>query len=192
MTYEEAVRFCGYPSVEACRLSGLGQFTLLLKEGMKHESSVLEIGSGCFAAGKFVADYADGYLGIEPNEAVAGAVGYPVEHVSDFRSTAGVKFDYILSHSILSHASDSQLPQFMQAVKDQLEPGGVCLASFRMGTQDEHHEEWVYPDPRFFSLAQIGAAAEGLNWEVVEDYRKIMTLLQEEQYHDWLRITLCP
>lgn len=189
MTYEEAVRYCGYSSPEAARLSGLGQFVLLLKEGLRSGISVLEIGSGCFAAGTYLADYVTRYVGIEPNEEVSNAIGYPIEHVSDFRSKSGEKFDFILSHSVLSHVSDSQLPEFMRAVGDQLAPGGVCLASIRLNFE-QHCDDWVYPDPRMFSWEQVLDAAGGLKVERRPDYRDTMISFEPNQVHDWIRVTI--
>jgi hypothetical protein len=43
----------------------------------------------------------------------------------------GLQFDVVYSHSILSHASDAQLPQYLANVRAMLRPGGLSLSSIR-------------------------------------------------------------
>jgi cyclopropane fatty-acyl-phospholipid synthase-like methyltransferase len=43
-----------------------------------------------------------------------------------------MNFDYIFSHSILSHAAHWQLDQYLENSKRVLAPNGVMLASIRL------------------------------------------------------------
>ena len=52
----------------------------------------------------------------------------------DFNASGAIhtpqhKFDFIYSHSVMSHASMSQLRQYVTVVSESLAPGGVSFAS---------------------------------------------------------------
>jgi hypothetical protein len=115
------------------------QLELLKMNGCQPASSVLEIGSGCLVAGRPIMQYLmpDRYVGIEPNGWLLEAVkeGLPdtvalIEEkrplfldVTDFdASAAGRTFDFVISHSILSHAACWQYPLFLASIKKILAP----------------------------------------------------------------------
>lgn len=196
MTYTEAQAYCGYPDPEQGRLSGLGQLMVLLKDGLRPEHKLLEIGAGCLNLYQFARNYCYPYL-VEPNlelvdagiEALGMHKQVPVSSNSNFRFRYGGNSAYIFAHSVLSHVSDRQLAEFMAAVQDQLAPNGVCLASIRLNFH-QNCDHWAYPEPRHFSLDQVLAAAGGLKVQPCPDYRDIMMMFNKSQVHDWLRITL--
>ena len=155
------------------------------------------------------------YVGIEPNTWLIDAVkeGLPdtvdlIEEkrplfldVMDFdASSTGRTFDFVISHSILSHAACWQYPLFLAAVKKVLAPRGVVLASIRLHTNDNRiagdsrDQEWVYPDVSFFSWETVRdlAIEHGLLPEWRPDYRELFIERAPSNHHDWLRLTHLP
>lgn len=202
-TFNDAV---GYVTGKSAKLlppdflaAGECQFKVLKDEGLKPDSTLLEIGCGCLLAGHFLIDYlAEGnYTAIEPNTWLveAGTAYFALRkkftffEAKDF-SAPGI-FDFILAHSVLSHACESQLVQFFEAVKKQLSPDGNVYASLRLGA-DSHYEAWSYPDPSFFSPETVECCAEQAGLRLVHrpDIQKMMVeRTQGEHHHDWIQLT---
>jgi len=128
--------------------SGRRQLALLKREGCLPSSRVLEVGCGALHAGNPTIEYLEPgkWVGIEPNGwLIDAALTNPgnrrlVEskracflNVDDFdASSLGRSFDYVLSHSVLSHAAHWQLPLFLHNVGKVLAPSGRIVASFRL------------------------------------------------------------
>src|SRR6476646_9038124 len=107
--------------VRTDEVSGQLQFELLKREGCEPTSKVLEVGCGCLNAGIPLMRYLrpGHYVGIDPNDWLREAamerrqIRRLVENQrptflsrSDFdASELGQTFDYVLSHSILSHCA---------------------------------------------------------------------------------------
>jgi SAM-dependent methyltransferase len=190
------------------------QLELLRMNGLHPSAQVLEIGCGCLVAGLPIIRFLDAgrYVGIEPNQWLIDAA---VEHLpntrelfqqkqpvflnrSDFdASELGRKFDFIISHSILSHAAHWQCPQFLAGVAKVLAPAGVALVSIRfydannnlMG--DSLSPEWVYPEVSYFAWESVQrfAAERHLCVEWRTDYRDFFVRGAPSNYHDWIRLT---
>jgi cyclopropane fatty-acyl-phospholipid synthase-like methyltransferase len=212
-TFEKAQYFVGNVGLDYHKV-GLLQVELLKMNGLQPDARVLEIGCGCLVAGRPLLQYLkpNRYVGIEPNQWLIDAVleGLPETrhlfdqkrpvflHNADFDASAlGLKFDFIISHSILSHAAHWQCPQFLQGVKKVLAPSGVALASLRFYDEnkrlmaDSHSPEWVYPGVSYFAWETVRkfAADQQLRAEWREDYREVFTRTAPSNYHDWIRIT---
>jgi SAM-dependent methyltransferase len=177
---------------------------------------VLEVGCGCLNAGVPVMTYLrrGRYVGIEPNRWLLDAafadrrVALLARRkrpmfltVTDFDATAlGRTYDYVLSHSVLSHCAHPQLDQFMSNVTRVLRPTGRIVASIRLaegnafgspGTpdkEDSRHDEWQYPDVSWFTLATVQqtAARYGLSAAVKPEYTQLLVARREHEIHDWL------
>ncbi len=210
----EAQYYIGNPA-EHYYLVGLLQLELLRMNGAHTDSHILEIGCGCLAAGRPIMQFlnSDRYVGIEPNEWLLEAVseGLPdtkrliqekhpifLNNTQFDASSTKRKFDFVIAHSILSHAAAWQLPEFLSAVRNSLAPQGVVLASLRffddnnklMG--DSNHQEWQYPGVSFFAWETVQQLAEeqGYVAEWREDYREFFTRYLPSNYHDWVRLRL--
>jgi hypothetical protein len=112
--------------------SGRRQLALLQREGCRPSSRVLEVRCGALHAGIPTIEYLDpgNWVGMDPNGwLIDAALTRPgnrqlVEakrvtflNVDDFdASSLGRSFDYVLSHSVLSHAAHWQLPLFLHNV----------------------------------------------------------------------------
>lgn len=193
---------------------GLAQLALLIGRGCKPHHFVLEIGCGALVAGFPIMQYLNvgGYAGVDPNEWLREASqGLPeVEAVvrrkipslytrSDFRTDDGWKFNFIVSHSILSHASDRQLTEFFAAAADQLADGGELLASIRLADGNEFGSpgsaqhgadfaEWQYPGVSWFTREEVVERARraGLSVEVSPALTRTIMSGNPKAIHDWI------
>jgi hypothetical protein len=118
-------------------------------------------------------------------------------------SELGMKFDYVLSHSILSHAAHWQLEPFFQKSAAVLASDGKILASIRLAEgnafgspgsadrRDSRYGEWQYPGVSFFTLDTVerAAAAAGLKARVKPEYTALLTARRPAEFHDWLLVT---
>lgn len=208
---QEAMEYVGNPG-EAYFIVGLLELELLRMNGCRPDSHVLEIGCGALAAGRPIMHFLNPgrYVGIEPNSWLIEAAkqGLPdtprliaekqpifLTNLEFDASETGRKFDYVISHSILSHAAAHQYPQFLEAVQQTLAPGGIVLASIRIA--DEHNaesnfDEWQYPGVSFFAWETVHRIAvdRGFSIERRPDYREFFTRYAPLNFHDWIRLTL--
>jgi hypothetical protein len=141
------------------KFSGKGQFLTLRRMGLRPHHRVLEIGCGTFNLGRYLIPYLDvkNYVCVEPNEWLVvssldamgfdnGSDGNTFNIITalkkkiqllyryDFNASSVVKsnadkFDFIYSHSVLSHASMSQLDSYIEISSQLLKLGGISLAS---------------------------------------------------------------
>lgn len=197
-------------------ISGQLQFELLKQEGCMPTSRVLEIGCGCLNAGIPVIRYLEreNYVGIDPNEWLRQAALKQKEvqklveeknarflNVNDFDSSSlGIEFDYIFSHSVLSHCAYFQLNQFLKNSANVLSPRGRILASIRLAEgnlygstgspdkEDSMDKEWQYPGVSWFKLSTVAETADklGLMVAIKPEYTKFYTKLCPNECHDWL------
>lgn len=213
-TYYDAQKF-----VATDPTSGRMQAEIIFSEGAKPSSRVLEVGCGCLSAGSFLIEKLEPecYVGIEPNTWLVEAA---LRHrnfrtVADHKkprffdnldfdaSAAGCQFEYVLSHSILSHAAHWQLPLFLKNVGACLANDGKIFASLYLaegnpygnhGTknkQDSMDEEWVYPGVSYFTeeTVQKAAADAGLRATLRHDITERHTSTRPLEVHDWYMFT---
>ena len=196
-------------------VSGQLQFDLLRKEGCTPAARVLEVGCGCLHASIPLIRFLDtgNFAGIDPNEWLRRAAMKEADvkrlvrdkqprflTVKNFdASSLGMSFDYILSHSILSHAAHWQLDEFLKNTSKVLSPGGRIVASIRLAEgndfgspgsvdgNDSMDEEWVYPGISWFTLPTIREAADkfGLRAQYLPEYTAFYTRTRPNEFHDW-------
>lgn len=154
------------------------------------------------------------YVGIEPNRWLLDAafddwrVAFLAWRkqptfltVTDFdASPLAQTYDYVLSHSVLSHCAHRQLEQFVANVTRVLRPEGRIVASIRLAEGNAHgspgnpdqsdsrHDEWQYPGISWFKLATVEEAAErhGLTVTVRPEYTRLYVSRRPHEFHDWL------
>lgn len=210
------------PLVEARRyvgtdeLSGQLQLELLKREGCAPSSKVLEIGCGCLNAGIPIIKYLEkgNYVGIDPNEWLRKAV-MTQRYVSqlidskqprflnrnDFdASEIDFKFDYVFSHSVLSHCAHWQLNSFLLKTAKVLDQKGRILSSIRLAEgnnygntgskdkKDSGYQEWQYPGVSYFTLSTIVDVAkkQGLVAIYKPEYTAFYTASRPNEFHDWI------
>lgn len=208
-TYAEAQTYVG-----TNESSGHFQFDVLRLEGCKPESKVLEIGCGCLHAAVPLVKYLDigNYVGIEPNQWLIQSTPDTVQKlmrerrakflsVIDFDATdMGEKFDFILSHSVLSHCADHQADQFLSNSAAVLAPKGKIVATIRLSEgnlfgspghperQDSMDTQWQYPGVSWFTLESISRKAYrcGLLTMLRPQYTQRLITIRPEEVHDWI------
>ena len=148
-------------------LIGAMQFNLLTTLGLREYHKFLDIGCGSLRAGRLFITYLNrgNYCGIEPeknlvDDGVNYEIGQSMVYIKDPRfeyrydfpvGTFGEKFDFMVAHSIFTHAPQHQILQCLKNVETNLkqstenERGGLLAATFHLGDQDFQGEEWVYP-----------------------------------------------
>jgi cyclopropane fatty-acyl-phospholipid synthase-like methyltransferase len=214
-TYYDAQRF-----VATDEVSGRAQAEILFAEGATADSHVLEVGCGCLSAGLVLIERlnADRYVGIEPNDWLvdaslrrkdARAIAEPKRPVFvanlDFdASSTGRTFDFVLSHSILSHAAHWQLPRFLKNVGACLAPGGKIFASLILAEgnpygskgavdgKDSMDQEWVYPGVSYFTKDTVAREASEAGLEAIlrHDITDRHTKVRPLETHDWYEFRL--
>jgi cyclopropane fatty-acyl-phospholipid synthase-like methyltransferase len=195
---------------------GLAQLDILRKLGCKPAHRVLEIGCGALIAGYPLMQYLMPrcYVGIDPNSWLIGQ-SLAIRQVADaaaradalfvfrpdFRTGRGLLagFDFILSHSILSHTSSAQLDAFLAAVADQLNGKGKAAVSIRLAegnafgstgspVHGEAFTEWQYPGVSWFQQADVvdRARKAGLTARVEPTFTQRILHAHSRAVHDWL------
>ena len=197
-------------------VSGQLQFELVKREGCKPGSEVLEIGCGNLHGAVPLMEYLDkgNYVVVDPNEWLRKAamkerrIRQLIKNkrprflcVDDFDASGlGIKFDFVFSHSVLSHCAHWQLDLFLRNISKVLAPEGRILASIRLaegnaygssGTpdrEDSRDETWQYQSVSWFKLATVREAAEkqGLRAVHIPEYTEFYISTRPKEYHDWL------
>jgi hypothetical protein len=106
------------------------------------------------------------------------------------------KFDFVFSHSILSHAAHWQLKQFLSAIAAVLHPSGVAIASIYFHALhgddilvgNSHDESWVYPGVSTFDPVTVieTGARESLVVSVRPEIRAFVKQQSWWEDHDWV------
>jgi cyclopropane fatty-acyl-phospholipid synthase-like methyltransferase len=182
--------------------SGQFQFEMLKREGLQPGHLVLEIGAGCLLLGHHLIAYLKPwhYVAIEPEARLipAGKRIFNVQNdfhftdVKTFHAGRDVLFDYIYSHSVLSHASASQLDEYMYACSKQLQDSGKAFASYRIGATNTNSDRWLYPGNTYFTpkTMELTAQKHGLQLIHRPDIRTaFMEATAGEHHHDWVELT---
>lgn len=154
---------------------GRNQFELLRFFGLAEQHYLLDIGCGSLSGGRFaIRLLAPGhYFGIEPegwlvDEGIRNEVGQSLleskrpafSNDANFNlGLFGQRFDYMIAHSILTHASQAQMRILFNEAARVMAERGVFLATYRMGETDYNGDQWVYPDGVRYTLERIQSLA---------------------------------
>lgn len=144
--YLAAKVFTGGP-VKYFEQAGRLQFEVLIHEGLRPRSKVLDVGCGALRAGYWLLHFLEPgcYFGIEPNQTMLQA---GIENVlepglvdrskpkfssrEDFDFTIfETQFDFVLARSIWTHASKAQICRMLDSFVSATSQTGVFLTSYR-------------------------------------------------------------
>jgi cyclopropane fatty-acyl-phospholipid synthase-like methyltransferase len=213
--FKETVRRAARVYVSTDETSGELQRELLERTGCTPTSKVLEIGCGFLNAGipiiRFLA--AGNYVGIEPNRWLIDAAltkrdarNLVKEKHARFlysdtfdASELGIEFDFVISHSVLSHCAHRQLDQFLRTLGRVLASNGCILASLRLSEgnpygsagsthgEDSMYETWQYPGVSYFKLSTVEKTARDncLIATLIPEYTEYCTSRRPQEVHDW-------
>jgi len=201
MSVSEALMYVGNTEE-----SGQNQLEILKSEGLLPHHYVLEIGCGVLHLARYLIPYLNYglYYAIDPNEWLRKEAtnndwelqdtvvkkGASFLSRDDFdASEFGGKFDYIFSHSVLSHASRSQFYDYMVKTAQVLKDDGLSIASFRLG-EDTSNPNWEYPDVNYYTQDTMYDATfkAGLKCKLRSDIRDVHTAICPAEIHDWMEI----
>ncbi|HEY6360294.1 MAG TPA: nuclear transport factor 2 family protein, partial [Vicinamibacterales bacterium] len=164
------------------------QFNLLTTLGLREHHSLLDIGCGSLRAGRLFIPYLlpERYCGIEPakwlvEEGIRHELGDDAirlkrpafSHDENFTLTGfGRSFDYLIAHSIFSHAAPAQVRRCVSQARDVMTPESILAATYFEGEKSYTGSEWQYPGNvvyRFDDLRAIAGEfrleASRLAWE---------------------------
>jgi SAM-dependent methyltransferase len=142
--------FLGGPIGDFERIGRLG-FTVLLQEGLRPSSRVLDVGCGALRLGYWLMRFLDPgrYFGIEPQQSMVETGLHDLiepEIVAraqprfssnddfDF-SVFDERFDFVYARSIWTHASKPQISSMLSSFAANTSPGAVFLASYYPASQ---------------------------------------------------------
>ena len=125
---------------------GQRQLDFLIGRGLKPEHRVLDIGCGCFRAGRLFIDYLEPghYYGVDANHSLMQA-GYDVELSEEQRSRLpienlrandrfdvdfGVPVDFAMAQSVFTHVSINHIRLCLFRAAKSVRPGGSFFATF--------------------------------------------------------------
>lgn len=176
--------------------------TFLKELGLKPEHKVLNVGCGCLSEGAPLINYLDAgnYVGLDPNGWLVESALLEMPELeerkprfyygSDFQVPER-DFDFVVSHSVLSHVADWQLDLALANVRPLVKQGGVWLASYRRGSDDSYSRVWQYPGISEFRFETVTGRAFTHGWDVVEipEYKERMVRRCRNDFHDWLKLT---
>lgn len=135
------------------------QFALLLALGLREHHKLLDVGCGSLRGGRLFIPYlkAGRYYGMEPAKWMIDSgfdyeLGHDIKEMKmptfiisdkfDF-SAFGVKFDYILAQSILTHTSLALMRQCVANARAALMPKGIFAFTIMPGDNYSGPEGWV-------------------------------------------------
>jgi hypothetical protein len=149
---------------------------LLTFLGLREFHYLLDIGCGSLRGGKLFIPYLlpAHYFGIEPEEwlieeAINKECGADLTRLKaptfsnddNFSCTTfDRKFDFILAHSIFSHASRAQIQRCISQASECMQPTSVFVATFVEGEKDYSGTTWVYPECVTYTMACMTELAE--------------------------------
>jgi SAM-dependent methyltransferase len=166
------------------------QFSLLFTLGLRDHHRVLDFGCGSLRLGRLLIPFLrpGGYFGIEPNrwlieEAIERELGRDAIRIKqpsfsfndDFRcSVFGIKFDYIVAQSILTHCGLDLARRLLGELSGALAPSGIAAfsaleAEARDATPGA--SGWIYPSCVAYGkstlvrlCAEAGLACRRIPW----------------------------
>lgn len=137
--------FLGGPQEDFERVGRLS-LEVLLHEGLRPSSRVLDVGCGALRVGYWLMRFLDRghYFGIEPNREmlrtglqelvepeVVERAGARFAHNDDFDfSVFGEQFEFVFARSIWTHTAKAQISAMLSSFATSAAPGGVFLTSY--------------------------------------------------------------
>lgn len=190
-TKEHAYAYVGGKWEEA----GKRQLDLLVKEGMKPDHILLEIGCGCARAGKYFIKYLDKgrYIGIDHHSWLV-KVGRdelgedlmeekkPFFIIDDnFTFLPNVTIDFAIAKSVFTHLTKERIKQCLKNLAPIL--GGAFYTSIWVGDSSKNPKE-DHDNQRFsYTVDEIKELAPGWNIEVLDHegcYKQTMLKLTKK------------
>ncbi|MEC3979003.1 class I SAM-dependent methyltransferase [Amycolatopsis sp. H20-H5] len=173
---------------------GALQFCALATLGLREHHALLDVGCGSLRGGRLSVMYLrpGNYYGIEPaawaledgKQAHLGdglLAGKQPTFSNDDNytlTTFGRQFDYVMVHSVFTHAPAVQISRCLAQAREVLHAGSVLVGTFLEGEADHVGDDWVYPwvteytkDTITRLVREAGLACVHLDWPHPFDQR---------------------
>jgi SAM-dependent methyltransferase len=140
---------------------GAIQFATLARMGLREHHKLLDVGCGSLRGGRLSIMYLrpGHYFGMEPTawaledgkkahlgEQLTGMKRPTFSNDANYTLTEfGVTFDFILAHSVFTHAPAVQIRRCLEQAREVMDENSVFLGTFLESTEDHAGDEWVYP-----------------------------------------------
>lgn len=140
-------------------------FKILFDAGLRSHHNLFDIGAGSLRVGKLLIPYLDKgkYFAVEPNEKIlkAGIDEQLGDQIIELKEAViynrlpdfeiAWKFDFILAHSVFTHAGRDVTDYWLDKIKKYLRKKGTAIVTFYPVRQDHPHyigirNGWFYPD----------------------------------------------
>lgn len=125
---------------------GQHQLDFLKSQGLRPDQKFMDVGCGCYRAGRHLVDYldSDNYYGVDANRSLM-ETGYDVELTEEQRAKLplanlrandrfdvdfGVQFDMAIAQSVFTHVSLNHIRLCLFRMAKNTAPGGVFYATF--------------------------------------------------------------
>lgn len=191
-------------------LIGALQFQLLTRLGMRENNTLLDIGCGSLRGGRLSIMYLrpGNYFGIEPEDwvladGINAHLGQELRNMkrptfSNDRnftlSTFHRTFDFLVAHSIFTHAAGVQIARCMKEASKVMGPNSIFIATFHEGEKNHQGDEWVYPDCTWYTkpyitgfVEQAGLRCQHVNHPHPFNQKWIVVTRPEHPGVDWDR-----
>jgi len=167
-------------------LIGGHQFCIMYKLGLREEHKLLDFGCGSLRGGRLFIIYLNpgNYYGVEPNtdlidagikqELGESAIKLKNPTFFDFddfnMSGIGVKFDFIIAQSVLSHAGNDLFEKAIKEAARSLRPGGTFAASFFEGPL-RYQSGWLGHGISQYPISHVRSLGTkyGMNMRLLKD-----------------------
>lgn len=200
--WQWATAYVGDP--RSWELRGKLILEFLWENGLMANHNVLDIGCGNLSEGAPLIRALDPgrFVGIEPGgwlvEAALEEMPDLLDRDPEFlwrtdfdASELDRRFDFIVSHSVLSHCAHHQLDELLVNTRKVVDEGAVFLCSYRADQFNSWAKSFQYPDHTTFRLQTVQAAGYHHGWRVepMHSYRERMMTVCPNDVHDWLKLT---
>jgi hypothetical protein len=166
---------------------GAYQFDYMVRLGLREQNSLLDIGCGSLRGGRLFIPYLlpDRYFGLEPHrwlveQAIANEVGAsilevkrPVFLFDDHFSCSrfGRTFDFVLAHSVFSHAAPQHIVRCLHEARQCLTRTSLFAATYLPGGTNYEGDAWLYPECSTYTPERIREFADAADLTCVEHER---------------------
>ncbi len=199
-----AKEFCGEPSSHVSR----GELIVerMRELGLRPEHKVLDIGCGALSQGSPLIRYLNpgNYVGIDPAGWLILAAMYAEPQLkdrnpqflyrSDFDASGYGTYDFVVSHSVMSHTAHWQMESMLAKIRESSHEGTLWLSSLRIDQYDMFAPEWRYPDISYFRLRTVQTLGFYFGWFVVLDDIMKNRLVENNPVDslEWVTLTAIP
>jgi cyclopropane fatty-acyl-phospholipid synthase-like methyltransferase len=182
-TIEDAKKYVGGHFEDA----GFRQFTFMVKEGLRPDSKLLEVGCGCLRAGLYFIGYLNpgNYVGIEHHQWLIDEarkdeninpvdkrgqrmfdVQLPFFIVNDNFDLTGLntQFDFMLAKSLFTHLTKDKIKQCYDNLRPHLKDSGVFYTSIFNGDSSKNLKKSDDTRKFSYSLEEIKELAD--SWQI--------------------------